>query len=271
MVGLGWAYLGNCARRTTLFEVWIWLGVAIACAATLEWPTVPTHGVPSPWRWCVATAASSPFVALLGAKRPQHRAWQFVVLTLWIVLSLPAWEGMVYGAGRLAIDPLRTSVCYVLLGLSGLNWLGTRFWWAALCGASGQFCLYAPFLVPTGWGGGFWAVESVPIPLALWALGLVSTCVEVRRMRRLQANVLSSPFGHYTRVWRNWRDCYGVIWAFRLMERMHTAGESSRWPTELVWSGFIPRAGFEGSDDGGWETALRGLLRRFVDESFLVP
>ncbi len=72
---------------------------------------LPAGGKPDPsWaapaRYIAAMSTFSPIMALLGAKRPQDRGWQFIVATLWAILSLPACEWLLFG-GVAEIHPAR--------------------------------------------------------------------------------------------------------------------------------------------------------------------
>ena len=51
-------------------------------------------------RFAAAVLSFAPTMALLGAKRPQNGAWQFVVITLWAILALPAFEVLLRGRGE---------------------------------------------------------------------------------------------------------------------------------------------------------------------------
>ncbi len=48
-------------------------------------------------RYLVAITTFLPGMAVLGAKRPQHWGWQFIVATLWVTLAWPALESLATG------------------------------------------------------------------------------------------------------------------------------------------------------------------------------
>ena len=47
---------------------------------------IPSH---SPLDFAAAMIVFCPAMALLGAKRPQDKPWQLIVLSLWGILALP--------------------------------------------------------------------------------------------------------------------------------------------------------------------------------------
>ena len=96
-------------------------------------------------RFALAAATFCPLMAVLGAKRPQHRGWQWVVASLWLVLVWPAGQAALAGVGL----ELFIAWKLFLLGLIALgvvNYLPTRHWLAALLVAAGQLALLWEFL-----------------------------------------------------------------------------------------------------------------------------
>src|SRR5262245_4046075 len=104
-LGLG-ALLGLLRSRrklagTTLIAPWCWAMFSLAVVAGSETicrsqSVAPSTAWLSHIRYLAATTTFCPFMALLGAKRPQNRAWQFIVLALLTVLALPAVEGLLF-------------------------------------------------------------------------------------------------------------------------------------------------------------------------------
>ena len=110
-----------------------------------------------------------PAMAMLGAKRPQHVAWQWIVLSLWVVLSLPAAEWLLFAAPP-TIHAARRWFLLVLLVPGVVNYLPTRHWPAALLFAAGQMVLLAAYLP----GGSLPAGDN-----SLPALGLIVAAMVV--------------------------------------------------------------------------------------------
>src|SRR6185295_15343995 len=88
-------------RGTTLVAPWAWSALATLTVAGSEVAAGLAGDLASwivPLRFMAAMSAFCPIMAVLGAKRPQDRAWQFIVLSLWAVLCLPAAGWWLFGA-----------------------------------------------------------------------------------------------------------------------------------------------------------------------------
>jgi hypothetical protein len=201
-------------------------------------------------------------MAVLGAKRPQHGAWQFIVLSLAGVLALPALEYLVLQGGEtLAIDGVRSAFLAGLIALGLLNWLPTRRWPTALFVAGGQIALYAehlPWIVP--WE----CAPAVSLAAISFVVATAIAVVQDHIPRR-------DPAAGFDRVWRDFRDDYGALWALRVAERVNAAATKSGSSVRLTWRGFRTEAGAAPSRDDvlALETSLENLLRRFVSREWI--
>src|SRR5262245_57743439 len=83
------------ARGTTLVAPMVWALVALLLLVVDAAMSSGTDGMEAKFQAIAATATFCPLVSLLGAKRPQHRAWQWIVLSLWAVAALPAIESLI--------------------------------------------------------------------------------------------------------------------------------------------------------------------------------
>lgn len=270
VVGLA-ALASGCRalRGTTLRAPWWWAAgsfVAIAAGETAiaVFHTDGTAGA-AQLRLAASTTTLLPVVALLGAKRPQDRAWQLIVVSFWLLLALPAAQAWLLRPESPPTMHWLWSCLIVLLAIIGAtNYLPTRFWPAALLTCGGQIILhwqYRPF-----------AAETTESPsFALWGLGLLAAgAVTAAVLARWQAT-LSDPLN---RLWIDFRNQFGAVWALRIAERINSQAKQSGWQVRLGWHGFTTSDG--GSIDAAGESvrpeleaALRTLWRRFVSPEWI--
>jgi hypothetical protein len=189
LLGLGVLVRGRGALAgTTLVAPWWWstsvlvvvtaLEVLAAIAVSVSTTGSNAGGVPPAWITHVELVAAAltfcPLMALLGAKRPQDRAWQFIVLSLAVVLLLPAAEALLFRPGApVAMHAARRWFLVILLGVTLVTGLPTRRWLATLLLVTGQVLLLGEH-VP-GVGGVTAALEAwrVPLGMVLMSLALV--------------------------------------------------------------------------------------------------
>ncbi len=264
------------ARRiwgTTLIGAQAWLasclvaigGIEIWLAAMAE-TTLPRAA--EPLRYVAVTLTFCPLIALMGAKRPQDRAWHFIVFSLWVVLALPALHvGLLRPGQPMSMPP---ALAYFMLGMivmGLLNRLMTRVWLCGLLFAAGQF-----LLMPAGFplssfvprldqayrisaGFGLLSVSTVPM---WWVV----------RRGRPSAEPLD-------RLWLEFRDLFGVFWALRLAERVNAASALTNSDLVLRWSGFQTAAGGKIKTSLSADAirvrrqGLQNLLRRFVSRDWI--
>jgi hypothetical protein len=248
-------------RGTTLVGPWCWLATSVAAltlVAIVKW-FVPPIGAIGIYEFLAASLTVCPIVAVLGAKRPQHRAWQFVVATLWIVIIVPAADAVVFG--RLAVDVhvVRRSFLAVLIGLTSANYIATRFGGSALLYAVAQVLMLADIFLPAdSWRG----VRFFDIGCCLFALSIALVCLAI-------------PIRHYatkelSATWLRFRDAYGAAWALRVADRINQASKKLGWNLRLAWSGFKSSGeqSFEPAVHPSAERSFRMLLRRFLTDSW---
>ncbi|MEX0938574.1 MAG: hypothetical protein WDZ59_12000 [Pirellulales bacterium] len=248
-------------RGTTLVAPLWWCVFAVLCvvAARLagEWfPQTTAEQWIEPLRYAAAASSLCPMMAVLGAKRPQDRGWQLIVLSLWIILLLPAGQWLLFRPGdRLLINQAWGWFLAVLLVFGLLNYLPTRHWGASLLAASGQLALLAPYLplVPVHFGA---HAESIALGLTLvavfWVKWRSKTCGHAQR--------------DVDRAWLEFRDLFGAVWALRVAQRMNASAEMYGWNVQLTWQGFAATEGEEPSEATLRELrrGLRSLLWRFI-------
>ena len=77
------------------------------------------------------------------------------------------------------------------------------------------------------------------------------------------------------RLWREFRDLFGIAWARRIQDRMNDLAVQHAWPVRLQPEGFVPSQPAPASETTAPapalspEQALRWLLRRFADEAWI--
>lgn len=251
-------------RGTTLVAVWAWSLVALGAIALSEILIGTAAEGPSanwsrPLRFAAAMGSFCPIMAMLGAKRPQDRAWQFIVLSLWGILSLPAFEWLLFTGVR-EIHPARFWFLIVLVGVGALNGLATRGWSSSLLYGLGQLALIAPFFpqAQTWLSGDRGAWPGLALLAAAWTLQALP------RRPRSGGTALD-------RVWLDFRDAFGVVWSLRVAERMNASASMYHWPVMLHWQGFVPRESAADTTEvpAAVEESLRSLLRRFVSPAWI--
>ena len=228
----------------------------------LSW-TAPTSA--STWRYLAAISSLCPTMAILGAKRPQDRGWQFIVASLWIVLALPAAQDLAFSrGGTFELHPAWRWFLLILMGIGLSNQLPTRFWIAALLTSGAQLVLLGdqlPILHALKWQ------RSHVVALPMITAAIVLAWLQSHRKR--------SGFG-WDHVWLDFRDQFGAVWALRVVERVNHAARMHGWSTRLSWRGFLaddqhPDASIAPDVKLGseMELSVRTLLRRFVSPDWI--
>lgn len=225
-------------------------------------------------RLIVAALAVCPTMSLLGAKRPQHGVWQFIVGTLAFVLALPALSAVLVRPGSMPdVHLLQRGFFAVLVGVGWMNFVGTRHGLAATLVSAGLAGLVRGFL-PGGdleWDRGQGAGDGVDaIAAGLVAAGAIvaawqSTWSPARgRGSEGFAAAIDRPFLAL-------RETLGAAWTLRIAERFNSVAAERGWPCRLQFSGVASDAGRE--SPAGWEReahrCFRALARRFVSEAWL--
>jgi hypothetical protein len=255
-------------RGTTLISPWCWSVAAIVGVSLLTIGSLLPSATGDDWltaaRFAVAGLTFCPVVSLLGSKRPQDKPWNFVVVSLWGMLALPAAEMLFLQRGEgIEVSAARGWFLWILLALLPINLLPTRFWLAALLATAAQFCLLSEHL----------PMVRTRIPhsdlaaLSLLAAALVGAWLAAARGWHCENEL--------ERWWLRFRDQFGLLWGLRVQERVNAAAKQFDWPLELGWSGWRDSSTGESlsSIDPKIEKPLRqslkGLLRRFVSPEWI--
>lgn len=263
-------------RNTSLEGAWIWMIIAWAAwgaailASTSE--SLPAGCIDLAW-YGVAVAMLVPPIAVLGARRPIHRVWTgFVLLPLLLVFAWPALSA--FGAGNRPAawnleEPMLVGFSLVAVMGAG-NYVGLRFtvpailWLTALALVVGPLCpttarwlpqpesargLAAGFLAASGWS-------------ATWLATRRTVSIDTTRKFSLE------------RVWLDFRDLFGVVWARRVQERFNDEMHRGNLKVRMGIDGLegIEEADLRSASTADLQAAdsfLRWLLQKFVDPAWI--
>ena len=261
-------------RGTTLAAPAAWAvasGLALAAVEARRALGAPEGTLAaSLWSYAAAVGTCCPVMAVLGAKRPQDRGWQWVVLSLWVVLLLPSLQSVAASTGnRLEVFVAWRLLLAGLMAMGLLNYLPTRFALSALLYAGGQALLLANSLVDVLYGQQGRLAGLISVLCAL----LLAHVLAIRpRDGAAQAAAPLSEIRRFNDRWLAFRNGWGAFWALRVLQRINQTAELSDWPVRLEWGGFAPRevpnadgsaAVIDPAHAAQIEQALDSLLRRF--------
>jgi hypothetical protein len=256
-----------------------WWAVAAAGSLAAEMAARATGGLADPATGAAARLVSlalavCPTMSLLGAKRPQHGVWQFIVASLGVVLALPALSATLVRPGTPPdVHMLERGFLLILLIVGWMNFIGTRHGAAATLVTVGLAVLargVLPF-VPTGL-----AESSAPqfeaIACGSLALGAAIAAAQSAwaawqsRRGRAAPSIAALAGPSYAAI----RETFGAAWTLRIAERFNTVAAERGWPCRLHFRGL--EVGGD-PDDTAWQRdalrALRALFRRFVTADWL--
>jgi hypothetical protein len=248
-------------------------------AVWLTWVFVPvvtiaaspvSHWADPLW-YFAAVLALTPPIAILGARRPTSRVWTwFVLLPLVLIFAWPLFA-VLRGAGGPSAFSLEAPlvVGYVLVLLMGAgNYLGLRFSLSALLWMAGLLLVVLPLCPATaGW------MPGAQMGRVCGSLCLMTAAWMADRQVAARANNRFGP--SLNRVWDDFRDLFGIVWARRVQERFNEEALRQGLPVRLGIHGFENARGdaaadaLEGPSLATAETSLRWLLQKFVDHDWI--
>ena len=248
-------------RATTLAAPCLWVALSASCLAFGAMLETKLDGIGlSAFRFAIAATTLCPLMAVLGAKRPQDRGWQWVVLSLWIVLVWPAVQAVLLPAGvRVELFVAWKLFLWGQIGVGLLNYLPTQNWRAAILVAMGQALLLREHL----WLGESLSPEWNPL-VGVGCLLSAAALVSIRRETLPAAH--QPPLSNFNSQWLSYRNHYGAFWALRILGRVNQTAELRDWPLQLHWSGFETLEDRQLTEEqlAELEQTLTTLLRRFV-------
>ncbi len=259
-------------RETTLITACNW-ALAVAVAWTSVWTfdsalgCVPTGTADQLW-YALAVLSLSPAVAVLGARRPISRVWPWFVLgPMILILIWPAlvdWSATSRGRALELEEPAIVGFLLVLIMAAG-NYLGTRYRFSALLLITALALLVAPLMI------GFPKTVITRDTARLAATACFAAAILARQLPHGSPRTLDSPFD---RLWHDFRNEFGLVWARRVQDRINIEAQKENWPLKLEIHGFIWNSGSidahtRTQTEARLEHHIRWLFRRFVSEAWL--
>jgi hypothetical protein len=252
-------------RGTTLVGPAAWLLIALLATGTFEFVRFRREASPelNALRLILASVTLCPAISLVGAKRPQDKAWHFIVASLWMVMMLPGIQALILDrSNQPETHPARSWFLAGLLLFSIANSIFSRYWLCVLLAGFGAMILLTPFL-PTvihtlsnldpAWGGLSYSIAAI-----------VAVILTYRSRRK------TNPFDA---LWKDFRDGFGLLWTLRVAERINATARSNGWNLYADWRGIHTdqAANAELSPDQSrlFRQNLSNLLRRFVNEDWI--
>jgi hypothetical protein len=214
-------------RQTAMVHTLNWTLIAWAAWVWLvSKPFDPENQHSAAWRYLALALTGCAMVAVLGARRPGAVAWNLVVLGLLAVELLPLAENLFFGS-RLHLEWFRILLLAAVFAVGLVNYLPTRLGPAAIWLMLVLTCELLDF-------PGQEKIESlnarilfasrIGLALVPWCGFLLLTCNR-------------SPRTEFDRVWRAFRDSFGLVWAQRVREQFNRSAHHAGWPVTLSWSG----------------------------------
>lgn len=266
------AYAAYRSRKSTLAAPLLWcLGaiVAVGIVAAGRSLSATEPELLKPWEFVLGCLVLGPVIAVMGSKRPQHLGWNFIVLSLWGVAALPALETYFINPDqRLFVGPWRGMMLWVLIALTLVNYLPTRFGWCALLLTIGEILLFAEYLPFLKAWQANWPMDSVAVGSLLVLL------VPWLAMLQWLWSRANKPVAGMNALWLRFRDAFGLLWGLRFVERVNEVADQTKMPLWLSWSGFRNRETGMLLSEEDWRAlspavasalrhAMHGMLRRF--------
>lgn len=272
-----WLARGSTAVPAGMWALVAWLAVAAEAAARLSGGLV-TPAAAANVRLVVTALAVCPTLSLLGAKRPQHGVWQFIVATLAVVLALPAASAALARPGSLpAVHPLESWLVVVIVVVGWLNFVGTRRAAAATLIAIAQLVIMRPFLPLFDPERQIASVVERPaidaaaaILAACAALGAAVQGWLAGRIPPREGESIDPLALAIGRPFRALRETLGAAWSLRIAERFDAVATARGWPCRLRFQGLeVDRAAADHAWQRDAQRAFTALMRRFVTDDWL--
>ncbi|MEC8338311.1 MAG: hypothetical protein VXZ84_09235 [Planctomycetota bacterium] len=276
----GVCWFGSCAAMrnrvvgTTLVGPWIWSMVAAGAviATSLLIHAVSAQSA-SLLVYLAVTATLCPVVALLGAKKPQNRAWQWIVGALWLILSLPALTAVTFRHTQLQLGSIWSGLIIILILLPIANYLGTRYLFSALLTAVAQVTLLAECGAITLKPNSIWIIRdawfssTTSAVLLLLVANIAALFLTPRRLKMLRSVDRTND------LWKEFSQRYGLLWSRRVADRAEKLVDQAGVSLRLGRAGFYTIENqqkiFSEQPPKQATLTLRNLLLRFVSPQWM--
>lgn len=263
------------SRGCTLVAPLAWAAVAISAVSVVEMMAAAgrLQGSEAAWRFVTATLTLCPAMAMLGAKRPQSGPWQAIVASLAIIVLMPSAAALLRNPSQpVELHGVHAGFLWLLIAVGVINWAPTRFFLVAILVAVAQIILLAEQLPLLA---GF---DQPPLLSPGVAPFLMLAAIVAGWITALWAKHRPRSQPGLDRLWADFRNVYGLVWALRVAERVSVAAELRESKIALGWWGLRPRELNDPStvnvptdaDEAAMLAAMRGLLRRFVSHEWIL-
>lgn len=268
---------GTTAVPAAVWSVVAWFALAVEMMARSQGGLVEP-GFAASMRLVVVAVALCPAMSLLGAKRPQHGVWQFIVGSLAVVLALPVGRAVVTMPGSLPdVHLLAEGFMLALAAVGWMNFCATRRGFAATLVTAGQLVLMRPFLPGLAMDAQIAAVIAKPgidcCGACAAAMGTLLAVLQGWRRDGLRQAAARSSHPLARRIdppFLALRETLGAAWALRIAERFDQIAAARGWPCRLSFGGLSVT---EPAVDAAWHRdatrAFTALMRRFVTVAWL--
>lgn len=250
---------------TTLVAAWVWAVIAAAswvAAAVASFVLTPLDSVLGQFWYVAAVLTLCPWIAVLGARRPTVRVWNwFVIAPLIAVLLWPvalSWTPM--GPNRLTLATPHLVGFGLVLVMGMGNYVGTRFTILACLTLLAELILIVS-LGPRS------ASDQVS-----WFRAMAAT-IQVCGAVMSGFSISMQNGTGWNGLWQDFRDAFGIVWANRIAGRINAEAEKENWTVRLHSDRFVsatPDSPPSLTRDGDQiNQTMRWLLRRFVDDEWI--
>lgn len=266
-------------RDTTLLAPWAWscaaLGAVVLAEALVDggWAARLSDRAGAHLLYLAAISTLAPIVALLGAKRPQDRAWKWIVLSLLALLALPTLKAIAFDGGAPPDLHMAWRWLIATIALAGFfNYLPTRNAPSALLLIAGQALLLSEYLPLAPWPA---SAGRRLLGLACLALAPLVASAVAKRAHHITATPEDA-------LWLDFRNAFGALWALRVAERFNASAAQHAWNVWLAWNGLRRTGGAERDEEErrasatiapeirpALHQALKSLLWRFVSREWI--